>query len=74
MPFNLKTVMKMNAKVCQPLCAKTPGAEGQSPGSEARCVQPENRGAWIWEQVLPCCGGPVLATPLLTFDLQVTMG
>lgn len=54
MPFSLKTVMKMNAGVCQPLCAKTPGAEeGQSPGREARCVQPGNKDAWIWEQVFP---------------------
>lgn len=34
MPFSLKTVMKINAKVCQPLCSKLPRAEGQSPERE----------------------------------------
>ena len=38
MPFTLNTVMKINVRVCQPLCVKTEGKE--IPQREVRCVQP----------------------------------
>lgn len=73
MPFSLKTVMKINAKVCQPLCSKTPGAEGQSPEREQGVSSKETKtgkpGSGNKSSV--SCVGPVLDTPPLTFDPQI---
>lgn len=54
MAFTFKTVMKINAEDCQPLCAETPQADGLAPERGEVCpAEKQRRDAWVWEHSLP---------------------